>query len=635
MVPALAAITLTALGCSNTPKAAGPEAKADRAGQGTEEGKGPTPLPPAPAQVAAPPGVVFRARLTQPGLVVDRVLQAAGLPLRVADFLDELSDDADTELGLPLTELDLGGSFETVIAVDPAGAFDASPEVVVSASIRSLDRALDALNRGRVDIMEGPGGSHFFSNGESHCVLGRALGPTPYRVACSSKQETLSYLMSYALAGLPAENNIPGQGWFELDFDLLRQKYGSRARGLRLLASVGSRQLHLDHPRFDRAVTEAAVALAEEAGDLLNDVDVWRGQFDQTERGDIQLKLSAEFEHQNSWTALALRDFIRAAGPAPAQFNELPRSVSGASYAYGLPLERVAKFRGLAVDLVAGFLEAKGAPADLVRDVEFVLDEGLRPPKAQIQATSALSLLPDGTLPRPFGLYGTTETKESVIRLLDRLSRVLASKYWKKLDARMDGAVSLKAVSEKLHSAPQARLYRYRLASKLLEEVPDLEEAEELSKNDKKNAKRVAAALLEGGYLAVDTLAGGTVVLYSQDKSGLEAGFKELRDAKAPRLALEPEFRDRLQQPKSAQAILRLSGILGVYGVYLPADLLLQGAKLLESTPNGGEVPILFSMGGTAGSESLHFEASYEIPAAFTGDLAAFLTLFAAEAGAD
>jgi hypothetical protein len=628
-----AAIALSALACSKSQPAASPKAEAGPPSESAHASQEPESLPPPPLQVAAPPGIVFRARLTQPALVADRVLEAAGLPFRAADFLNDLDDEPNTELGLPFSELDLNGSFETLIALDPAGALDAAPEVVVSASVRSLKGALEALHRGRIDLMEGPGGSHYFSKGDAHCVLGRALGPTPYRVACSSDPETLTSLMSYALAGLPAEERGPGLGWFELDFGPLRQKFGSRARGLKLLASVGSRQLHLDHPRFDRAITEAAVSLAEEAGDLLNDVDLWRGEFDQTERGDIRLKLSADFGHQTSWTALALKDLTRGADRSPAMFNELPSSVSAASYTYGLPAERLAKFRGLVVDLAAGALEAKGAPPKLVQDVEFVLDEALRPPKVRVQAIGAVGLRPDGTLLAPWGLYGTTEPKQSVIELLDRLGRVLSSKYWKKLEPLLDEAISLRPVNEKLRGAPQARVYRYRIQSKLLKEVEELDEAQGLSQGDREDAKRVAAALFQGGYLAVDSLPTGTVIVYSRDKRGLEEALKELRDAKAQTLGSLPETRQRFDQPKVAQGFSELAGLLGYYGIFLPEDLLITGARLLESTPNGGEVPTFFSLAGTLSADKLHFEVEYEVPSAFLGDAAALVGLLAVELG--
>jgi hypothetical protein len=583
-------------------------------------------LPPAPSPAAAPPGVVFRARISAPLLVADRALEAAGLPLKTEDFLEELKEEEGTFSAL-LDEIDFSGSLEFILSLEPGEKLDKAPNFVTSVGVRSMTKALKALREARIDVVDGPGGSYYFHHEKAHCALGRSRGTSAYRAVCSDREKGLSSLVKYALAGMPDETRGGGDNWFELDLVPIREKYGSRARGLKLLASVGARQLHRDHPRFDRAITDAAVALAEELGDLLADADRARGEFRQSERGDLTLDLGVEFGQVTSWYAHLLSDMARNARPAPAPLLELPSSLSTASYAVGVPPERFGKMGRWAADLAGGFLESKGAPAALVRDVEFLVEESFVSPEMTIQAGGAARLDSAGKFVGGWGLYGTTRSPESTLKWLDAAGRVTSSSYWKTLEPKADGAFSLKRSKEKLSSAPRATLYTYRLSDALLNEVRELDAAEKAGVKDPKWVSEVSL----GGYLAVSSVGPYTALVYAKDKAGLERAFQDLADKKSPSLGSVEELKGPLSQPHASAGFLRVSAILGIYGLILPESLTTRLSKLLESTPNGGAASMFFATSGETKGKGLRFHTQYEIPAAFIGDIAALVGLAAAE----
>lgn len=585
---------------------------ADKDGQATTASDEKVPLPPL-EPAAAPPGVFFRARLRTPELAVDRALAAAGLPLRAGDLVTEMGGGV---LLLPLEELDLGGSIESIVMLNPVP--ERYPWAVASASVKSLESSLRALKRERVDAMEGPGGVYYFADATSQCALGRSIGPESGRVVCAASSEALSALLPYALRGLPGEALGDPTGWFELDVAPLREAYGQRARGLRLLASVGARQLHIDHPRFDRALTDTAIALADELGELLGDGEKVRGEFHQTERGDMQVRLALRFRQTTSWVSGLVADWAGSMGPAPSAMTDLPDIVTAAGAGLALPTSRTVKMREILTDLSAGYLEAKKAKASDVKDAERIVRELFFREGTMVQATGPL----EGAEPDPWTLYGTSRPKQELTASLDALSRLAASSFWEKSSTELADLFELKRTAERPPGAPQAVVYRYRIGkslSKLLQARPDLFD---FSKDQDRFAPE--------GRLAVHSVGDRTYLVQARSLASVGAGLSALQNPKG-RLGAKPELAAHLRTPAVVRGFSRIEGLVAPLLPWLPGAVRVKLVDLVRATPNGGDVPMTYTMAVERRGEGSELRVNYDIPAAFTGDVAALIALAIAD----
>jgi hypothetical protein len=594
-------------GCA--PSAAkSPSGGTDTDGQAKPASEEKVPLPPL-EPAPAPAGVFFRARLSTPELAVDRALAAAGLPLRTKDLLSEADDGF---LLLPLAELDLGGSIESIVMLNPVP--ERYPWAVASASVKSLESSLRALKRARVDAMEGPGGVYYFADATSQCALGRSIGPEAGRVVCAASSEALSALLPYALRGLPREALGGPTGWFELDVAPLREAYGQRAKGLRLLASVGARQLHIDHPRFDRALTEAAIALSDELGELVGDGDKVRGEFLQTERGDMQMRLGLRFRSMTSWVSGLVADWSGSMGPAPSALTDLPDTVSAAGAGVALPSSRKVKMRDILTDLGAGYLEAKKAKASDVKDAERVLRELFLREGAFVQATGPL----EGAEPDPWTVYGTSRSKQDVTAFLDALGRLATSNILEKSSTELADLFELQRTTERPSGAPQAVVYRYKIGkslSKLLMARPDVFD---LSKDQERFAPE--------GRVAVHTVGNMTYLVQARTLASVGSGLAALQNPKG-RLGAKADLAAHLKTPAVLRGFSRIEGVVVPFLPWMPETMRQKLVELVRATPNGGDVPMTYTVTAERRGEGSELQVNYDIPAAFTGDVAALIAL--------
>lgn len=599
-----------ALGCAPS-EAKSPKAGAESQGaEDQEREQEKVPLPPL-EPASAPPGVFFRSRLRTPELVIDRTLQAAGLPFRARDWLE---DNQEGFLLLPTSELDLGGSIESIVMLNPVP--ERVPFAVVSASVRSLEGSLSALKGARVDAMEGPSGVYYFSDELTQCALGRSVGPEAGRVVCSDSAEALSALLPYALRGFPAEASSGPTGWFEVDLAPIREAYGQRAKSLRLLASIGARQLHIDHPRFDRALTEAAVSIADELGDLLSDGERVRGEFEQTERGDVRLSLLLGFRGTSSWVAGTTADWASSGGPAPALFSTLPGSAAAAGAFQTLPNARRKKLSEVLTDLAAGYFESKRAKPSEVRDVETVVRELFAREGAIVQATGPLQ----GALPDPWGLYGTSRGKKEVVAFFDSLGRVGSSSAWKQMAPELSDLLEIKRSSERVAGAPQAVVYRYRLGSS----AKDWLDSGSLL-GDSLGAQRDTFPL--EGRIAVHSVESVTYVVHARSLGSLSEPFAAMADANSPRLGKNAELRGLFTTSAVARGFARVEGLAAPFLPWLPEKVQNKLEELVRATPNGGDVPLTYTVQAKKRGEGAELAVHYDVPSAFIGDVAALIAL--------
>ena len=258
---------------------------------------------------------------------------------------------------------------DLVVSLDEGRRGQPDALFAFSVGLTSLDRAQKALEAAGplVELQTGfwrvgPRGSS-----ELSCAIGPAAGQAPARLICGTGDKDVSALGPYlarnvALGPSPAEDVHT-----EIRFTPVEARYGGQLRqalaflpGLARIQSIGD-------PRFDRALEEGAVALADEGKALAGDLDrlaidlrVDSGSTCLTASGALQLR------GRSSWLAGLLTESSDKQGPPPAIFWRAPVDSESALYSRAADGARVAPILRVLRDLLEGQLtrERIGSDAD-------------------------------------------------------------------------------------------------------------------------------------------------------------------------------------------------------------------------------------------------------------------------------
>jgi hypothetical protein len=307
--------------------------------------------------VAPPDDLWLVARLKRPLHVAEGLLTWAGMPLRPLDLLPYEAQDLK-----PVIAWD--SSVE--LSVVPSIANE-DPPWVISVGLTSLDAGIElAQKRGLNPQREAQGLYRVRPFGKLECAITGSLGPSPARLACAANDAALDRLLPYATRGLPQEKLSEEDLYVELRMEPLRRRYGKDLASARVVAGAIAKRMELDHPRFDRALNAAALALADEIKLSVEDIDTLRlGGSLVEERGAIELTAHARFRSQGSWVAALASDAAAQTKEAPAAFFRLPVDASTASFVSGIAPARFDGIEKASIELVDAFLEHHkiGAPA--------------------------------------------------------------------------------------------------------------------------------------------------------------------------------------------------------------------------------------------------------------------------------
>ena len=134
------------------------------------------------------------------------------------------------------------------------------------------------------------------------CAVGPSLGAASARLVCGERAAEVEELFAYATRGLPNENLGNRDLELELRAEPLRRRFSSEIAGTRLFAGFLLRQLELDHPRFDRALSDAAYGVADELVLEVEDTDSIElgGSLDEAKQ-NVSLELAWKFRSNRSW----------------------------------------------------------------------------------------------------------------------------------------------------------------------------------------------------------------------------------------------------------------------------------------------------------------------------------------------
>jgi hypothetical protein len=369
-----------AIGCGGS--AAPPKTVdvSDQSGEGVgpEERADLTPVP-------APAELFVVGRLSNPARVLDTVGSWTKLPFDWRQLLAKEEPGVDR-----VVYLDAPLEFAVALGTQGSGQFP-KPLAVVSVGLTSLQSALDfARGKGQAVRHVRAGVYRVGGAGDESCAIAASVGKAPARLVCGERSEDVDQLLPYVTRGLPNEQLGAADLHIELRLEPIRRKYASELRQLRAYAPFAVRELSIDNARFDRALKDAAHALAEELTFLAEDLDTI--SLDGTLSGDrIDTVWRARFRGTQSWSAQMLADAgTRAAGPSPT-FWKLPADSDSASYNVGVDPKRYERIGRTLAELLDGWLEHEQFPRRIRDDLADLTEELFKIQAASVYASGALA----------------------------------------------------------------------------------------------------------------------------------------------------------------------------------------------------------------------------------------------------
>ncbi len=612
--PHAVAVLLTLSGCASHNKQ--PNVVAGAEGEGTRSDSSERADLPPLTPVAAPPGVVVRFRVAQPSKTADSILGAMSLPVRWESL--ELWNEVPY-----FQALDLDAALEGAVVLNPRDP--TKPLRFVSLGAKNVDAVLKALEKQAIVAEEAPGGVfHFQFEGEP-CAVGRSLGRSSARVVCSDEVTGLRDMVDYALRGLPGEHLSDAQAYIQADLRPVRSRYEQELGRVELLASVGARQLHVGHPKLDRALTDAAIGVAEELSDLIMDSETIEAEFNE-KGGDLALSLQFHFSGERSTLVRTLREHQSTQGPAPVLFQGLPRESSAAQYGREITAQRAEPWMSVLTDLTSGWAEHRGANAEFSNRLARLARAFGPSSQTRVWAQGPL-LVGDANgkkhLRAEWSVLGTTQSKEEVVQALDDLSWLLGSKELDKLLPETGYTPKLQRLAAAIPGAQGAVTYRWELPEQAEEAVAELSEVE---------GSDQAVDLWMDGHVSVLEYEGVTWVAWSPVGGPAELGraFSVVTNPTQTLVDL-PAAKDVLQAAALAGGFYKIDGLASLISFTFPTQVIADWDGLVRATPGRAAIPVSFLTRVELAGSATHLTYDLAIPHEFARDAASLVTMILAE----
>jgi hypothetical protein len=306
--------------------------------------------------VKRPPEVVVLGRIARPKVLVDTFTRWSSLPVTLDDLLPEPAK--------PLSRAVLWDApIDMVVALDNFGEGKVPrPLMIGSVGLKSLEAALSAADAMQLPTRKLTAGVYRFGDStDVSCVVAMSLGTAPARLVCGYGPKDVDTLLPYATRGLPTEPQSGSDFELTLDAGPIQERYGRDVTALRLFAGMAIREVALDSPRFDRALSDAVYGVVDDTINLFNDLDRIRieAHVDAARNmlvGSTELKLKG----QSSWLAGTLA--ATKPQPIPADLPRLPPGATLAAYNPALPSERYVAITRILGELASGWLEHEKFP---------------------------------------------------------------------------------------------------------------------------------------------------------------------------------------------------------------------------------------------------------------------------------
>jgi len=357
-----ACVACLVLGCGPKPEAKAPPPKPiETAPQLVEEAPDLSP-------VKRPDEVVLVGRIARPRLFADTLTKWSSLPVGLEDLMPAQARALSRAV---LWEAPV----EVLVALDAFGEGKVPPPLFIgSVGLKSLDEALSAADAMQLPTRKvAPGVYRVGDFPDASCAVAVSLGSAPARLVCGHGVKDVDALLPYATRGLPSEPQTGADFELTLDAKPIQQHYAHDVTALRLLAGVAMREVALDSPHFDRALSDAIYGGVDETINLFNDLDQLRieARIDAA-RSVLTAAAELRLKGDSSWTA----GTIAATHPVsiPANLPRLPPTATLASYTTALPAERYAAISRILADLGDGLLEHEKLPDGTRKRARRVVD---------------------------------------------------------------------------------------------------------------------------------------------------------------------------------------------------------------------------------------------------------------------
>ncbi len=542
--------------------------------------------------------------------LADAVLASTGIPL---DWRAKLEEEAPRLTSV----LALDAPIEVAFALDENP--NRPPHGVVSFGAVSEGSVLAELEQQGVAFRAEDDGQRWFVWDDVSCAVGPSLGATPVRVVCSDDDTSLAALLPYALRGLPAEELSDAEAHLEFRAAPLKAAYGSQLRSLKLFASVAARQIEIDNARFDRAVADALLALADEGIHLAQDLESVKLELRAAESGDYELSFSGTFESRSSWTVASVELLGQTQALPPALFWQLPATSSAASFTRTLPREQLRAVHENLVDLLGGWLEhQKLGEKTRVRIERFVMDM-LAYDGVVATATGPVIALDAeaGQLGPAWQLVGLEADAAVYKKRIDELAQALSAPDLRKAageDARFIPELKARGA---LPNRGGSAVYEWRLDGAVDELVGELS-------GEGNRGIGSAAKLLQHGFFAIVPDGPRTWLAWSSDKSQLAAPFDVLFKSGSPRLESVSGLTSLRDRTSAVSGFVRLEGLVGPLAAEFGATRAKSWEALSRGLPYRGNVPITFHVRAEPGPKS-SIHVTERVPHEFVADLTALV----------
>ena len=576
------------------------------------------------ADPGEPSHLVGLVRWRNPNTTLETVYRWTGIRLVGADVAAQILDSAIA------SALAFDAPVDAVVAIDPKATTE-MPLMAVSVGVLSVDAARRAFQSTgavtevrpgefRVSLRQGKKKSE-----RPSCLLVSARGPSPGRFLCGRRDHDVDTLRGYLARTLPERDLGSADIHFELHAPPVLDIYAPLInQGLNVGAALVRRKLELGEPTFDRALGATATGVSDELRALLGDLDTMK--IDLTlapERASASVTM--HLKGQQSWTAGTLTTQAARAAAPPAMFWSLPATATSAGYTFPPDHQRFDGIRHTLGELLDGFLTHEGlAPADraplaalfddkYVNDSPWVAaggrfdDASLKPAAKGAPAAPAdpLQKAIDGFGWYLIGVAKPNQTAELVKNLAAAVSRPkLQATLRSKLAALMSGEDE----NESAASIPTGFTFKPAAAPKELPkgslgfELALTRETLRTTSNKKAPAKPLPAAKLQ---VFVVPESARTWIILGSDKAQLVKTVVAATEA-APlngKLANRADLAAMKDGKFTAASFTTLQSFLeSIAGSAARMSLdpdasrsATEARTMLESTPNRGKTPILFT----------------------------------------
>lgn len=579
--------------------------------------------------VAAPADLVALARFKKPQTAIETVAAWANFPYKLKDVLPAEMKSLEGVIAWD-------APLEAAVALDPVGEGKVpEPLAVVSLGLTSLDGALDFARSKGQSVRRLRAGVYRIGDADQiSCAAGVAVGAAPARLVCGHRAHDVDGLFNYATRGLSNEPlpNVDFQ--VELRLEPVKKKYQAELGSARLLAGFLLREVQVDNPRFDRALSDVAYSLIDEATALVHDLDNVRidGTVD-TAKNTLVTHADFKLKSQKSWLVQAATETLGMVEPAPELFWQLPADTTQAAFSAGWKPGRLKPLGKTLAELVDGYLESQKMPAGLrtqaSKSVELLFDQNTK----QVRAQGELTELPSDPLLaagyRAFGwqIAATDGDSKGPIAFMDNFSATVGSRDLARLlKARLnvDPALLPKVASRAVQLKgfkPGAKAYRFDVSRELLEKYAKGQFKLEPAPKGKAGAKSIPVSVIVA-FDGEHTWLGA-----SPDEKALLKRLESLKDPQAPVLRARDGLEALKGTPHASGGFFTLNRFAGQLSAIGGSD----AQKLFAALPHHGDTPILFSFDMKANGPEI--STSFTLPRAAVEDLGALVPVLALMGG--